>query len=129
MKISFAAVPLFCLLITAVHAGEPWPENVCRTLAGYEQKDIGYARGDLIKLAYARSNVLRMLRNHCGVDISAKEAADVAAVKAGTAYGGSYSSSDIDRGADVEIDSPRRSNSMHCTTMAMGGGLSATDCE
>lgn len=72
-----ATLSVVSLIVTDVHAGEPWPENVCRVFAGYEQKDIGYAQGDLVRLAYSRSNVLRMLRNHCGADITAKEAADV----------------------------------------------------
>lgn len=128
MKIA-TTVGLLCLMTTAAHAGEPWPENVCTTLAKYEQKDIGYSKDDPIKLAYARSNVLRMLRNHCGVDIAAKEAADVAAVRSGTSYtsnesgggGGGWQPGQV-----IEFNKPP---TMHCTTMSLGGGMASTDCE
>jgi hypothetical protein len=127
MKI-LTTLALFCLMATAVHAGEPWPENVCRVLAGYEQRDIQRYGNNPVAVAFARSNVLNMLRVHCGVDTAAKIAADVAAAAA-SVPSQATSGDGVDHSIDVEIDSPRRSNSMHCTTMAMGGGLSATDCE
>jgi uncharacterized membrane protein YgcG len=130
------ALILFCLMATTAHAGEPWPANVCETLAKYEQKDIGYAQGDPVKLAFGRSNVLRMLRNHCGIDIRAKEAADLAAVRAGySGYSDGGGGGDSGGGGGVgfvqpiEIDPNPKKPSMHCTTMALGGGMSATDCE
>ena len=127
MKI-VTALALLCLMGTTAHAGEPWPANVCATLANYEQKDSKVSEGWPMKLAFARSNVLHMLRNHCGVDITAKEAADVAAVS-GPSYsgGGGGGGSGEDRGTDVEIDMHKPS--MHCTTMSLGGGMSSTDCE
>jgi hypothetical protein len=130
MKI-VTALALLCLMATAAHAGEPWPENICRVLAGYEQKDIRLSENAPKKLAYARSNVLHMLRNHCGVDISAKEAADVAAVSAAVSGSSQVSSggdSGGDHGVDFEVDFTKRSPT-HCTTMALGGGLSTTDCD
>jgi hypothetical protein len=43
---------LLCLMTTAAHAGEPWPENVCHTLTGYEDRDIKRYGGDPVQLAF-----------------------------------------------------------------------------
>jgi hypothetical protein len=112
---------LFCLMATAAHAGEPWPENVCHTLAGYERFDVKHYGGDPVKLALARNNLLHMLRNHCGVDETAKEAGDVAATRQDGGGGGGW-----EPGQVIEFSKPPTT---HCTTMSLGGGLSSTDCE
>ena len=80
MKI-LTALGLFCLMATAAHAGEPWPEDVCHTLTRYERFDVKHYGGDPVKLAFARNNFLHMLRNHCGIDVTAKEAGDVAVAR------------------------------------------------
>lgn len=121
---------LLCLMATAAHAGEPWPENVCHVLAGYEQRDIQRYGKDRVELAFARTNVLHMLRNHCGVDITAKAAGDVAASQERASASGGGGGDDVDRstGGWIEIG-PRSKPSMHCTTMSLSGGLAATDCD
>jgi hypothetical protein len=67
-------------------------------LAGYERKDIRLSENDPVKLAYARSNVLHMLRNHCAVDITAKEAGDLAACRRQTTGNEMQDTCDLHRG-------------------------------
>ena len=112
MKI-LTALGLFCLMATAAHAGEPWPENVCHMLAGYERFDVEHYGGDPVKLALARNSLLQMLRNHCGLDVTAKEAGEVAPTRQG---GGGW-----EPGPVIEFSKPPTT---HCTTMSLGGGLS-----
>jgi hypothetical protein len=120
MKIA-ATVGLLCLMTTAAHAGEPWPKNICHTLTGYEERDIKRYMDDPVQLAFARNNVLHMLRVHCGVDTTAKLAGDVAATRQGDSGGGGWEPGQI-----IEFSKPP---TMHCTTMSLGGGMSSTDCE
>jgi hypothetical protein len=128
-KLLLLTLAALCLMAAPALAGEPWPENICHVLTGYEQRDIRFYGNDPANLAFARTNVLHMLRNHCGVDITAKEAADVAATSGPPAP--SYSGNSGGGGGWIEpLDGPTRSKpSTHCTTMSLGGGLSATDCE
>jgi hypothetical protein len=54
---------------------------VCHTLARYERFDVKHYGSDPLKLAFARNNLLHILRSHCGVDVTAKEAGDVAVAR------------------------------------------------
>jgi hypothetical protein len=136
MKNLILAIGATVILTTASHAGEPWPEKICKTLAGYERFDIKMSDHQPYKLAIARSNVLHMLRNHCGDDIRAREAVDM---KAAGVTGGGGGVGEVGGGGDhgcevgpdgfckmIEFD---RKHSTHCTGMALGGGMTAIDCD
>jgi hypothetical protein len=118
-------------MTTAAHAGEPWPENVCNTLTGYEQRDVKRYT-DPLTLAYARTNVLHMLKAHCGVETAETINADMAVRKGAAASGGGgggwSGGGGIDPDGLVEI-SPSRKPSTHCTSFPLGGGMAAIDCD
>jgi hypothetical protein len=128
MKI-LTAIGLFCLIATAAHAGEPWPENVCHALDGYAQRDVKRYGTNPVTLAFARTNVLNMLRVHCGVDTTATMKADVAATNSAPSPGGGGT---IDPDDLAEINralAGERKRSTHCTSFPMGGGMAAIDCD
>jgi hypothetical protein len=136
MKNLLITLAAFGLMATAAHAGEPWPEKICNVLHGYERFDIKVSDHQPYKLAIARSNVLHMLRAHCGDDIREREAVDVKAVGGGdggsVGVGGGGSDGDWQWGRDwgVEIGGgSRRDNPTHCTSFPLGGGMAAIDCD
>jgi hypothetical protein len=116
MKIVTTLV-LLCLMATAAHAGERWPANVCAGIAKYEQDDEKIYGGSARNLAIVRTDLLLMLRDHCGIDTTPQMKADVAAIDAHVARRKAAG------GGGTSTVRP-----MNCTTLRLDRDMSTTTC-
>lgn len=107
-------VGFYGLMVVSASAAETrWPANVCEEIAQMEKITADSYAKLPTQRAHARAALLTQLKSRCGVDISAKWAADNAALE-----------------ASVKATPKRRSTStpLTCATVNLGGGDSATQC-
>ncbi len=128
MRIFLGTVIGVAAVLVVVPAwGVEWPTDVCRAIKKTEAWTVERYANAPVARARARGPLLALLRDNCGVDISAKERADNQALAARP----KQQQQPVARLPDIDSEplflQPHRST--NCTTLMLDRDLATTNCD